>query len=208
MFRLLFLATMVLVFTGCSSKQEQDLLNSYTNKMEYHKNLQQTESKEIKIEDKRVAMITATYMFRSTEEKNDTRDEVFYIAVDFEEENASIDFNKQKSALLSESNATEENATIVENDVAGRKQTSNSYSLTINGKKAIKVERMPDGDERLKRLSFLTGWSKYYKVTFKNIKSTMFTLSFKNETVIADANSTALLKFSKVGKFVYTKEGF
>jgi len=193
MFRLLFLSVILLLLMGCSSKKEQDLLKSYSKNIEYHKKLQQTETLELALDGQRVAMITATYLFRATLDKNDNRDEEFIIAVEFEDENARMNFSKTSSSLLAEVNKAHEN-----NNIVGMKE----YTLTLKGKKAIKVEKISQGDIRLKNLSFLTSWSEYYKVTFKHTPSKLFNLKFSSKS------SNDVLTFSKVAKFVYTQKGF
>lgn len=182
---------------GCTSKKGQDLLNSYQKNIEYHKNLQQTESTELKSGENRVAMMTATYLFRATLDKNDTRDEVFIIAVQFEEENARMNFSTNST-----STSPAQTIVLLENNNTETK-VFEDYSLTMKGIRAIKVERLSMGDKRLKNLSFLTAWSQYYQVTFPNIKSQMFSLSFSQKKY-----GTGLLTFSKVGKFVLTQKGF
>lgn len=195
--KLLTLAITIILFLGCSSKKEQDLLNSYKNKVEYHKNLQQTESAELKIGEDRGAMITATYMFKPCLDKNDTRNEVFIVAIEFEDEYSRMNFQKKSvsasSVSLVDTNNTEQNTTKIFEE----------YILTLQGKKALKVERINFKDKRLKNLSFITEWGHYYQVTYKNTKSKRFTLKFANHKY-----GNTYLKFSKVAKFVYSKKGF
>jgi PBP1b-binding outer membrane lipoprotein LpoB len=188
--KLLTLIISIIVFVGCSSKKEQDLLKSYSKNIEYHKNLQQTETAELIVDGQRVAMLTATYMFRPTLDKNDTRDEEFIIAVQFEEENSTMNFNKIFVSAVSTSSDT------------NTSHKTNEYSLTLNSAKAIKVKKIQHGDTRLKTLSFVTGWSEYYHITFKHTKSTRVNLKFSSKY----AND--MLNFSKIAKFVYTKKGF
>jgi len=184
MFRLLFLAMIVLIISGCSSTKEQNLLKSYSKNIEYHKNLQQTQSATLRLGEESVASITATYMFRPTAEKNDTREEEFIVSVNFEDKNASMNFN-QNAMFPSKDTGVE------------------SYTLTINTLKAIKVEALCYKDKRLKNHSFITPWSQYYKVTFPHIPSKMFNIKFANQKY-----GSIFLNFSKIAKFVYTKKGF
>ncbi len=67
----LFLGLMVVVlFVGCSSKEEQDLMKSYTQNTQYHKYLQKTEKIELMDGENTVAILTATYLIYKKLEKN------------------------------------------------------------------------------------------------------------------------------------------
>ncbi len=181
MFKLFFILISVVLFVGCASKKEQALLKSYHDKTEYHKHLQQTENAELKEGEQTMGMLTATYMFRPNFDKNDTRDEVFVIGVQLENENATMHFRKKSSTNIDEQ----------------------IYTLTLNGKSAINVRPLSNTDKRLKDLSFITGWNNYYQVTFANTKSKTFNLKFAHPKY-----GYKLLNFSKVARFVYTKKGF
>ena len=177
----LFLGLMVIaLFVGCSSKEEQALLDSYTQNIKYHKHLQQTEKTEIYDGNASMAILTATYLFTQNFDKNDTRDEVFVVGVAFDDpESSTINFDR---------NTTGNNM--------------NEYTLTLKGKKATKVVRLNADDKRLEGISFVTDWGDYYEVTFPHTGN-RFSLVFKNAVY-----GQGILNFSKVAKFVYTKKGF
>ena len=81
----LFLGFMVtLLLVGCSSKEEKALLESYRKNIDYHKHLQQTEKAELYDGENSMAILTATYLYKPTFEKKDTRDELFIVGVQFE----------------------------------------------------------------------------------------------------------------------------
>jgi len=176
----LFSGLMVMaLLVGCSSKEEKALFKSYTQKMDYHKHLQQTEKAELFDGDTSIAILTATYMYSPSFEKNDTREEVFVVGVQFENpEESTMVFNKNKTT------------------------NTNGYILTLNGKKANKVVRLSENDKRLEGLSFITDWGEYYEVTYPHAGN-RFSLIFKNERY-----GQSQLNFAKVAKFVYTKKGF
>jgi len=177
----IFLGLMaVVLFVGCSSKEEKALLKSYEENIKYHKYLQQTEKTELYENNVSVAILTATYMYTPNFEKNDTRDEVFIVGVQFENnDNAMINFDK---------NVTSSN--------------QNEYILTLNKKQAISVVPLNADDKRLHRLSFIADWGDYYEVKFPHAGS-RFSLVFENAFY-----GKGKLKFSKKAKFVYTKKGF
>ncbi|MDQ7085012.1 MAG: hypothetical protein Q9M36_08785 [Sulfurovum sp.] len=135
MFKLFVTIIVGILLLGCSSQKEQALLKSYTEKTQYHKNLQQTESAELKLGIQRMAMLTATYLFRPNFENNDSRAEVFIIGLEFEEDNATMVFDTK---------SLENNST----------QVSEAYHLTLNGKNPMRIQALDSTDKRLKGLSF------------------------------------------------------
>ena len=176
----LFLGLMVVaLLVGCSSKEEEALLKSYTQKMDYHKHLQQTEKAELFDGDDSMAILTATYMYSPNFEKKDTREEVFIVGVQFE--------NPEESTMNFDKNTT---------------NNANAYTLRLKGKKATKVVHLSENDKRLVGLSFITDWGEYYEVTYPH-SGKRFTLEFNNKIY-----GKSILSFAKVAKFVYTKKGF
>ena len=179
MYKLFLGFMLVALFVGCSSKEEQALVKSYTDNMDYHKHLQQTEKAELFNGDSSAAILTATYVFTPSFDKNDTRDEVFIVGVQFEDpEVSTMHFDKKAT------------------------DNANEYILTLKGKKAKKVVHLSQNDKRLHGVSFVTDWGEYYEVTYPHTGK-RFTLVFKNEQY-----GTSVLNFAKVAKFVYTKKGF
>ena len=176
----LFLGFMVtLLLVGCSSKEEKALLASYNKNIDYHKHLQQTEKAELYDGENSMAILTATYLYKPTFEKKDTRDELFIVGVQFE--------NPEESMMNFDRNET---------------MSPHEYTLRLQGKKAIKVVHLDPNDKRLKGLSFITDWGEYYEVTYPHTGK-LFTLTFANERF-----GKSTLNFAKVAKFVYTKKGF
>jgi len=94
---LLSLITLV-ILTGCSSKEKELLMQSYDKDKNYHMQLQKTEK--IQLYDGQVtqAMLTATYLFEPSADKNDTRDEVFIVGIYAEDDEGAL-FN-HKGYLL------------------------------------------------------------------------------------------------------------
>ena len=177
----LFLGWVVIaLLVGCSSKEEQALVDSYTKKNTYHKNLQRTEKVELYDGNASVAMLTATHIYTPNFEKNDTREEVFIIAVSFEEPEISR----------------------LRFDIKSKDAGEDEYVLTLNKKKATKVLHLDASDKKLEHVSFVTGWGEYYEVKFPHV-GTKFSLEFSNPNY-----GKGKLKFSKIPKFVYTNKGF
>ncbi len=178
----LFLGFMtVLLLVACTSKKEEALLQVYTDKINYHKQLQKTEKAILSDRNTSMAILTASYQFRPTKDKNDIRPEVFIVAVQFDDpQSQAIDF---KASTVTEAES--------------------DFILTLEGQKASKVNVLAKGDERLKDISFVTPWGKYYEVTFPHTAKKQFKLYFESKQY-----GKSELSFSKVAKFVYSKKGF
>lgn len=153
----LFLGFMsVLFLVACSSKKEEALLQVYTEKMDYHKHLQQTEKAVLYDANASVAILTATYLFTPTKNKNDSRTEVFVVAVQFDDaENQTLAFDAKSSA---------------------------EFILTLEGQNALKVKALSQSDAGLKDISFVTPWGKYYEVTFPHTAKKQFKLHFESRS--------------------------
>ena len=86
MFRLGLLFVTILFFIGCTTKKEDRLLESYNKKIDYHKQLQKTEKIQLYENNETTVVLTATYLYIPNFKKDDSRDEVFIVAISFEDE--------------------------------------------------------------------------------------------------------------------------
>lgn len=93
MFRIYFLSAMILLLLGCSHKKEDALLQKFVSKSDYHKKLQKTEKVQLYEQNVTKATLAATYLFDSTFENNDTRDEKFIVGIYLEDDEPSA-FNR------------------------------------------------------------------------------------------------------------------
>jgi len=84
-----FLMLMLFFFIGCTSDKDNYLLQNFTAKLDYHKELKQTEKVQLYENNVTKAMLTATYLYTSNFENNDTRDEEFIVGVHLEDESVS-----------------------------------------------------------------------------------------------------------------------
>ena len=66
---------------GCTSKSEKDLMEVYSKKISYHKQLQKTEKIQYYQDNETKVLLTATYLYTSNFESNDRRDEVFVVGL-------------------------------------------------------------------------------------------------------------------------------
>ncbi len=74
----------IALLLGCTSKQETDLIQGYSEKVTYHKQLQKTEKTQLYQDNVTKVMLTATYVYTQNFENNDTRDEVFIVGLSME----------------------------------------------------------------------------------------------------------------------------
>ena len=75
----------ILLLMGCTSQKEIDLMQAYSDKMNYHKQLQKTEKTQLYQDNVTKAMLTATYLFTPNFENHDIRDEVFIVGLYLED---------------------------------------------------------------------------------------------------------------------------
>lgn len=86
MLRSMIALTGIVLLLGCTSKEERSLMESYKNKINYHKQLQKTEKTQLYENNVTKVMMTATYLYTPTLDKNDTRDEAFIVGIHLEDE--------------------------------------------------------------------------------------------------------------------------
>jgi len=98
MVKMLLFPITFLLLVGCSSKEQELLMQAYDKDKNYHMKLQKTEK--IQLYDAQVtkAMLTATYLFEQTLDKNDTRDEVFVVGI-YADDEEKISFNDSRYTL-------------------------------------------------------------------------------------------------------------
>lgn len=81
MLRLMIVLTGIVLLLGCTSKEEIELMKAYTKNINYHKQLQKTEKIQLYENNVTKVMVTATYLYTQTHDKNDTRDESFILGI-------------------------------------------------------------------------------------------------------------------------------
>ncbi len=86
MLRFMIVLSGIVLLLGCTSKEETALMESYTKKINYHKQLQKTEKIQLYENNVTKVMLTATYLYTPTPDKNDTRDEAFIVGIHLEDE--------------------------------------------------------------------------------------------------------------------------
>ena len=89
MIKMMLLLLTFALFAGCSSKEQESLMQSYNKDKNYHMKLQKTEKTQLYEGEATKAMLTATYLFEQSVDKNDIRDEVFIVGIYVEDEERS-----------------------------------------------------------------------------------------------------------------------
>lgn len=72
--------------SGCTTSKEKALMQSYQQKVDYHKQLQKTEKIQLFENNATKAVLTATYLYEPNFKKYDRRDEQFIVGVHLEDE--------------------------------------------------------------------------------------------------------------------------
>jgi len=81
--------------------------------------------------------------------------------------------------------------------------SSSDYTLTLNSTAHKNVKMLAQNDPRLKDLSFVSPWSKFYLFTFPHTNAKRFKLLFESSEY-----GKSELHFAKKAKYVFTKKGF
>ena len=103
MIKMMLLLLTFALFTGCSSKEQESLMQSYNKDKNYHMKLQKTEKTQLYDGQATKAMLTATYLFEQSVDKNDTRDEVFIVGIYVEDEESSSFTDESYTLTLNKS---------------------------------------------------------------------------------------------------------
>jgi hypothetical protein len=146
----ILLLSLIILLTGCTSKEQKLLMQVYDKEKNYHMKLQKTEKIQLYNSHVTKALLTATYLFEKNMDKNDTRDEVFIVGLYVEDDEENNYFNNKK------------------------------YILTLNGKTPKSIKLLKENDPLLKDISFVSEWSQFYLVVFPHISSKSFKLIFES----------------------------
>jgi len=139
----------ILLFSGCTSKNEKALMHVYNTEKMYNKKLLHTEKAQLYDGNETKVLLTATYLFSQTDIKkeDDKRDEVFIVGLYMEDETAQN--------LLSE-----------------------DFNLTLNGTMPKSVKILKNSDRRLKDIPLVTEWGEYFEVVFPHTPKSRLDLVF------------------------------
>jgi len=85
MYKVLTTVIILTLLLGCTSKEEKALMQAYEKNKSYHKQLQKTEKTQLYDELVTKALLTATYLYEPSYQKEDKRDETFIVGIHIEE---------------------------------------------------------------------------------------------------------------------------
>ena len=182
MYKVFIILITLVFFVACTSKEQKTLMQTYNKEKNYHMQLQKTEKTQLYNGQVTKAMLTATYLFKQSVDKNNTRDEVFIIGTYIEE---------NEDDAFDESSFEEDEYTLVLRDKSKKDKLPKS------------IKQLKAGDPLLKDISFKSVWSKFYLVTFPHTKKKSFKLVFESYFY-----GKGELNFAKVSKFVLTGQAF
>lgn len=221
----------MVLMSGCSSKEENQLMEAYSTKMMHYKKLQQTEKLLLYENNITQVVLTATYLYDKGEDRGSENNETFIIGLNIADKDIvnltetyglrdlkqeKIDSDLKKLKISQENNETnkkvegEDNSEIILAHAMDKNisfevnldknvtEKDYDYQLTLNGKKAISIEKLELNDSRLNKLSFISEWNTYALVTFKYIKSNRLTMIFDSKVY-----GKGTLVFSKKAKYTY-----
>jgi hypothetical protein len=77
------------------------------------------------------------------------------------------------------------------------------FSLTLNGQAPKEIKPISYDDPKLKQLSFVSDWNRFYLVTFPHVNKKRFKLVFES-----DMYGKGTLDFAKRAKYTFTKKAF
>ena len=203
MYKIFVMIITLVFFVACTSKEQKTLMQTYDKEKNYHMQLQKTEKTQLYDGQGTKAMLTATYLFEQSVDKNDTRDEVFIVGIYIEEDEYDTfdeySFEKDDYTLVLRDTRTKKSKTKKDKNKKGE----NKDDEAKKDKLPKSIKPLKAGDPLLKDISFQSEWSKFYLVTFPHTKKRSFKLIFES-----DFYGKGELNFAKVSKFVFTKQAF
>ena len=197
-YNLLFITLAVGTISGCSSKEEAKFLNVYEKNINYHVNLSKTEKVKLNDGNTTKALLTATYLFEQTTDKDDARDERFIVGLFKDDDNGSFsssEYNLTLKGQFKDINNTK--------DSNNSKNTKGVVKYKRQSKLPKSIKLLSKNSPMLKDISFKSEWTEYYLYTFPHTKSKAFQLVFKSKDY-----GKGKLNFAKASKYVFTKQAF
>ncbi len=225
MYKTFVMIVTLVFFVACTSKEQKTLMQTYDKEKNYHMQLQKTEKTQLYDSQVTKAMLTATYLFEQSVDKNDTRDEVFIVGIYIEEDEYDtfdeVSFEEDDYTLLLRDTRTKKSKSKKDKDIKSKTKKDKAKKEEAKEDKTKKdkdetkkdeakkdkspksVKKLKFDDPLLKDISFKSEWSKFYLVTFPHTKKKSFKLIFES-----DFYGKGELNFAKVSKFVLTGQAF
>lgn len=150
---------------GCTSKEEQELMQAYSDKINYHKYLQKTEKTQLYENNVTKVMLTATYLYAPNYEKNDTRDEVFIVGLHLADEESVYPDSQEYTLTLNDQAAKEIKSLAFDDerlkDISFVSEWGSYYLVTFPHVKSKKVTLTLDSEEYGKGILHFAKVAKY-----------------------------------------------
>jgi len=185
----------IALLAGCTSKEEQKLMNSFEKQKNYHKRLIKTEKVQLYEGDFTKVTLTATYLNRNSRAKEGEEDSFINYINPFEifEDREKRIPKKDEKFIV---------GIYIDDEGIGENEVYD-FNLTLNGKEPKIIKPLSKSDPRLKDISFVSDWSQFFYVVFPHVKAERFNLIFYSKKY-----GKGVLNFAKKAKFVYTKKAF
>jgi hypothetical protein len=187
-------AVVAVGFTGCMGEKQAFIERLETNRT-YHKMLQRTEVADLTIDKKKEGVLLASYLYTPTLEKRDLRDDVFIVALHFDNHKRVTEaYVKESITLFGKVSLTDEEAALVKE--FGVKRRDENVTATH-------IRALTQEEAKAKKLSFVTPWSYYFELRFPHMESDKIRLRFDD----GEYTKTQLV-FTRRFKYIYSGTGF
>ena len=223
---------------GCTTSREDALIQSYQQKVDYHKQLQKTEK--IQLFDNNVTKIvlTATYLYRPNFEKNDLRDEEFIIGIHFEDEGVESivdmmgvrdaeDIKKMKEKKEQQSKYANNSLLDDISILIGMREKNETVNID-DEKKSDKIKNSEDDNSTMPMYGLTLNKKKAIQIKVldksdKRLENIAYVTEWGNYYLVAFEHTNSkrfslvfeseqygkgTFSFAKVAKYIYTKKGF
>lgn len=143
----------VLLYSGCSSKNESKMRKSFQEEIPFNGKLQKSEKLRLYDEGEVKILLTATYLNgeQSLHDENNKKIKEEFVVGLYQSEDVN------SAGLM------------------GREQ-----NLTLDGKLPVKVKKLSHHDPLLKNIPMVNAWSTYHLVIFPHTEKKIFVLTFDN----------------------------
>ena len=157
MYKKILLLSSVLLFSACSIKENSNIAQLFKKDDIYHISLQNTKKAQLIASLETKALLTATYL------------------------NPVFDHIECNEACQSNPNEEFFFVGVYITDSEVNEFNSRGYSLKLNGKKPLGIQKLEKDDPLRYQMPMINNWSTYYKVKFPKVKGNDLNLTFEND---------------------------
>ena len=220
---------------GCTTSKEDALIQSYQQKVDYHKQLQKTEKIQLFENNVTKAVLTATYLYTPNFKKFDQRDEEFIVGVHLEDETEvdtkniieifgirDIDDIKEMRAKQKEESKVVPNSlyddmmSIVDTSKNNDKLKTTNKKITKKNKNNVKKYGLLLQGKNAIQIKELSKNDKRLKdIAYVTDWGSYYLVTFEHTNskrfsllFNSEQYGKGTFSFAKVAKYIYTKKGF